>query len=268
MTIPEKAVENAVSVALDDSHGYDQINRWGNPDTDCSALIIKSYKDAGLTDLKSTYTGNMKLDFLQHGFRNVIYEVNIVTGAGMKPGDVLLNEVHHTAMYIGNGKIVHATGNELGGVTGGKPGDQTGREICIAPYYNYGRDGWDCVLRYEPEESVVPEPSDDELYTIKAGDTLWGIATSHGMTVDELSRLNNLDPSKFIYPGQTLRLKPSQSNQNESNYYTAKPGDSLWQIAADKLGNGWSWYRIANENNIPFPYTIHPGDKLKIPVKE
>ena len=166
MTIPEKAVENAVSVALDDSHGYDQINRWGNPDTDCSALIIKSYKDAGLTDLKSTYTGNMKLDFLQHGFRNVIYEVNIVTGAGMKPGDVLLNEVHHTAMYIGNGKIVHATGNELGGVTGGKP------------------------------------------------------------------------------------------------------GDSLWQIAADKLGNGWSWYRIANENNIPFPYTIHPGDKLKIPVKE
>ena len=270
MTIPDKAASIAEEIALDDSHGYDQVNRWGNPDLDCSALVIKCYKDAGLTDLTATYTGNMKWDFLQHGFSNVIYEVNIVTGAGMKRGDVLLNEIHHTAMYIGGGKIVHATGNEFGGIKGGQPGDQTGKEICIAPYFNYGNGGWDCVLRYEENEESVSEPSTDEYYTIQKGDTLWGIATSHGMTVDELSRLNNLDPNKFIYPGQTLRLKPSQNNQNESkaDYYVVKSGDSLWQIAAAILGNGWSWYKIANANNLKFPYIIHPGDKLKIPEKE
>lgn len=48
-------------------------------------------------------------------------------------------------MYIGNGNIVHASINELGKITGGKPGDQTGKEICVRGYYNKP---WTAVLRY------------------------------------------------------------------------------------------------------------------------
>ncbi len=39
MTLAEKAAAFAVSVAKDDSHGYDQGRRWG-PDYDCSSLVI------------------------------------------------------------------------------------------------------------------------------------------------------------------------------------------------------------------------------------
>lgn len=270
MTIPDKAADFAIEFANDDSHGYDQGNRLGNPDTDCSWLVIMAYKHAGLTDLTATYTGNMKWDFLQHGFRDVKKEVNIVTGMGLKRGDVLLNETHHAAIYIGNNQVVEATGNEFGGVIGGQPGDQTGKEIAINPYHDYGWGmiGWDCVLRYEGDSS---DDSTPDTYVVKEGDTLWQIAVDHGMDVYELVEINNLDMSKFIYPGQILKLKRSESDQNGSkfdNTYVVKSGDSLWQIAANKLGNGWSWYKIANENNIKFPYTIYPGQILKIPEKE
>ena len=63
----------------------------------------------------------------------------------LKKGDVLLNEKHHTAIYIGDGKLVHASINEKGTISGGKTGDQTGKEICVRSYYDYP---WDLVLRY------------------------------------------------------------------------------------------------------------------------
>ena len=59
-------------------------------------------------------------------------------------GDILLNETYHTAIYLGDGMMAHASGNEFGTATGGQPGDQTGREICVRSYYDYP---WDGVLR-------------------------------------------------------------------------------------------------------------------------
>ena len=149
MSVADRAVEWALRIARDDSHGYDQGGRWG-PDYDCSSLIISAYKAAGVP-LTCTYTGDMKRDMILHGFVEVPTSV-------LKAGDVLLNETHHTAMYIGNGQIVHAAGNEHGGATGGLSGDQTGREICIAPYYvpSYG---WDCALRYTADQVPIhPNP--------------------------------------------------------------------------------------------------------------
>lgn len=73
----------------------------------------------------------------------------------LKKGDVLLahnSKRKHTAIYIGDGMIVHASLNEKGTITGGKGGDQTGREICTRS--NYGE--WDYVLRY-PDERVATQ---------------------------------------------------------------------------------------------------------------
>ena len=60
-------------------------------------------------------------------------------------GDILLNEGKHTAVYLGGGLLVHASGNEWGGARGGQPGDQTGTEICVRSYYSKP---WDGYLRY------------------------------------------------------------------------------------------------------------------------
>lgn len=124
---------------------YSQANRWGNPDYDCSSLVISAWQQAGVP-VKSngaTYTGNMYNVFRACGFTDVTASCNRATGAGMQRGDVLLNVKYHTAMYIGGGQMVQASS------TRGHPqaGDQTGTEIWVCRYYNYSR-GWDYVLRY------------------------------------------------------------------------------------------------------------------------
>ena len=152
MDAVEKAVSWMEKTAKDSAHGYDQQYRWGEKgDYDCSSAVITAYQQAGVPvkDKGATYTGNMKHVFLKCGFKDVTSKVNLASGAGLKRGDVLLNEVHHVAMYCGNGYEVEASVNENGHATGGKPGDQTGREFLTRPYRNFP---WDCVLRYEGEK--------------------------------------------------------------------------------------------------------------------
>ena len=149
----EKAVRFMIEIAQDSSHGYDQNQRWGERgDYDCSSFTITAFEKAGFpvkSKYGATYTGNMKDAFINCGFKDVRNAVNIATGAGLIRGDVLLNEVQHVAVYIGNGLIVQASINELGRATGGRPGNQTGYEINISKYKNYHRGGWDSVLRYD-----------------------------------------------------------------------------------------------------------------------
>ena len=121
----EDAVEWAIGIANDDSHGYDQTNRWG-PDYDCSSLIIQAWQNAGVPvkTQGASYTGNMYDAFIACGFIDVTSQVNLSSGSGVVRGDVLLNIVNHTAMSIGNGQIVQASINEHGETTGGQTGRQ------------------------------------------------------------------------------------------------------------------------------------------------
>lgn len=147
----EAAVEAALAIAADNAHGYDQQNRWG-PDFDCSSLVIHVWREAGVP-LRCTYTGDMRVDMLRRGFTDVTAQVDRSSGEGLARGDVLLNCARHTALYVGNGRLVHASANERGGALGGVTGDQTGREICERAYFNYP---WDFVLRYTGDEGAVP----------------------------------------------------------------------------------------------------------------
>ena len=88
----EAAVNWAIQIANDNSHGYDQTNRWG-PDYDCSSLLIQAWENAGVP-VKSngaTYTGNMREIFLNCGFTDVTGQINLATGSGVQRGDILLN---------------------------------------------------------------------------------------------------------------------------------------------------------------------------------
>lgn len=157
----ENAVEWAVGIANDNSHGYDQNNRWG-PDYDCSSLIIQAWQNAGVPvkTQGASYTGNMYDAFIACGFTDVTSQVNLSSGTGIVRGDVLLNIQSHTAMSIGNSQIVQASINEFGETTGGQSGDQTGREIYTRSYYNYP---WDKILRYADGGSVIP-PEPEGVY--------------------------------------------------------------------------------------------------------
>lgn len=170
MGIIDKAVQWALDTARNPAHGYDQRHRWG-PDYDCSSFLIQAWENAGVPVKTNgaTYTGNMKKIFLSSGFSDITEAVDMMSGAGLKKGDIVLNEINHTAMvYDSSHRLVMASANEKGTVIGGISGDQTGGEIKTRSYYNYP---WDCVLRYTKENAQSGREK------LKA-DAVWGPSTN------------------------------------------------------------------------------------------
>lgn len=126
-------------IALDDSHGYDQLYRLGQyGDYDCSALTIAALEKAGIDTAWAWSTRDMRAALTSTEFEW------IPCLSDLQYGDILLAEGHHAAVYLGDGKLVEAWANEFNGAVGGKPGDQTGEEIRIRSYYDYP---WSGILR-------------------------------------------------------------------------------------------------------------------------
>ena len=135
----QSAIDWAIATAADDTHGYSQQTRNGNPNYDCSSFVIAAYDNAGIPvkEAGASYTGNMKNAFIKCGFEWIPGTPNM---DDLLPGDVLLSERDHTEMYIGDGKNVGAHGN-LDGVNG----DSSGKELSVS---DYPKRQWDGVLRY------------------------------------------------------------------------------------------------------------------------
>jgi lysozyme len=112
-----------------------------------------------------------------------------------------------------------------------------------------------------PQPAPAPKPT-TTTYTVKAGDTLSGIASRYGTTYQELARINGIaDPNK-IYPGQVLKINGTSSKPSSSaKTYTVKAGDTLSGIAA-KFGT--TYQKIARDNGIKNANLIYPGQVLVI----
>lgn len=78
---------------------------------------------------------------------------------------------------------------------------------------------------------IPPEGMEGKYYTVKKGDTLYGIARQFGISVDELKVANNLT-TNTLRVGQTLVIpeieEPDVPNEN---IYIVKKGDTLYSIA-------------------------------------
>lgn len=89
-------------------------------------------------------------------------------------------------------------------------------------------------------------------YVVKAGDSLWGISKTYGVTVDQLKAANGLT-SNIIQVGQTLLIpgtgtatgEPAPAPQPAAITYTVVSGDSLWSIS-QRYGTTVDALRSAN----------------------
>jgi lysozyme len=96
-------------------------------------------------------------------------------------------------------------------------------------------------------------------YTVKAGDTLSGIASKYGTTYQVLASYNGISDPNKIFVGQTIKIPTNGSNTTKT--YTVQKGDTLSSIASKY---GTTYQKIAKDNNISDPNRIYPGQKLII----
>ena len=115
----------------------------------------------------------------------------------------------------------------------------------------------------------------ENIYIVKKGDTLYGIAKNYATSVEEIKKLNNLS-SNLLTIGQKL-LIPNVITSDKYQTYIVQKGDNLYQISRSfnttvdeikKLNNLYSnllsigqILKIPNkiENNI---YIVKKGDSL------
>lgn len=123
-------------------------------------------------------------------------------------------------------------------------------------------------------DGAVQAPSQ---YTIRSGDCLWNIAKDHlgnGLKWQEIYKMNGdvlgSNPD-LIYPGTTIQLPGGSEIANgalEGGKYVVKPGDNLWDISKELLGDGTKWGDLYKANIDVIgdnPRLIFPGQELTIP---
>lgn len=135
-------VQWAVNIANNDSIGYCQHHREGNPDYDCSSLVFYALLNSGYpvgSQGSAFSTHDMDGPLTKCGFR----KIHISSYSELQPGDILW-QPEHTEIYIGNGKRVGAHTNEKNSARSeAQHGDQTGNEISVKDM----NDGWEWVYR-------------------------------------------------------------------------------------------------------------------------
>ena len=107
--------------------------------------------------------------------------------------------------------------------------------------------------------------SSDDLgiyYTVKAGDTLYGIANEYGLSVDELKSMNGLSNNNLSV-GQKLLVSGTGEVVvgNDYDTYVVKSGDNLYAIARKY---GISVNKLKDINNLS-SNLLSVGQKLLVP---
>ena len=113
-------------------------------------------------------------------------------------------------------------------------------------------------------------PNPKKRYKVRAGDTLFSIATKHGLDVKTLANINNLDSPYIITPNQILAL-------DEKNVTITQTREQLTSTARDQRTNpvtrpksvvyakNWQWkWPVKAEVLEPFnPKNLQKGISLK-----
>lgn len=144
LSVPERIAQVAEHFARHDSHGYSQPNRGTggteqvtlsdgtevtvtDSDVDCSEMVRQCVNCALSGNYRAPiaymWTGNEDEELRAQGFVRMAYSPTAV-----RRGDVLWVK-GHTGVALGNGRQADAHGDEVGGITGPRRGDQTTHEV-------------------------------------------------------------------------------------------------------------------------------------------
>lgn len=110
--------------------------------------------------------------------------------------------------------------------------------------------------------------SADSTHVVQSGETLTGIASRYGVTIQNLASANGLQWNSWVYTGQALRIPGATSapapapapQPSTGGTYTVQAGDTLYRIA---LNNGTTVQALMNANGLTSS-TIYVGQRLRL----
>lgn len=143
-----------------------------------------------------------------------------------------------------------------------------------------------------PAQSVhASQQTGSSSVTVRPGDSLWSLATAHGVTVTQLMAANDVPAHGMLRPGQRLTL-PTATQAGAANEratrastsmdgaerddaartgshpvarHTVASGDTLWDLA---LRHGVSVADLAAANGLPAGAGLRPGQSLAVPAHD
>jgi membrane-bound lytic murein transglycosylase D len=125
----------------------------------------------------------------------------------------------------------------------------------------------EALVATQPKQVAESVPNSRTFYVVKGGDSLFTIARAHGMSVEELRRINGLKGNS-IKAGQKLGvIKKSEVSQRttqkleKEKTYLVRKGDTLWKISKSL---GVSVADLQRRNNLG-KKNLKVGQKLVVP---
>ncbi|KAA3661470.1 MAG: LysM peptidoglycan-binding domain-containing protein [Chloroflexi bacterium] len=93
--------------------------------------------------------------------------------------------------------------------------------------------GDEIMIRLAEGQAPPPTPTPVVYHIIRSGQTLWDIALTYGLSLDELLSLNNISAEMILQPGDELmvRLPPPTATPNPTATYTPQPTVVLVETA-------------------------------------
>lgn len=144
------------------------------------------------------------------------------------------------------------------------------------------------VVMDQTEPPIIE--AQEQSYLVQSGDSLSKVAVAkYGCeaAVAPIAELNNISVTDWLYVGQSISLPDSndfsdslkklchqstqtETKQDQASTYQVMPGDSLWHIAEQQLGDPFLWFSIYESNRDvlgPDPDVIFPSTVLELPVE-
>lgn len=92
-------------------------------------------------------------------------------------------------------------------------------------------------------------------YVVQRGDTVYAIATAHGVPMRSFIEINHLDPPYTLFVGQVLTIPPKPT-------HVVRRGDTVYRIAQTYNVDMSALVRV---NGLSSPYVIYVGQVLQLP---